>query len=79
MDKEEEYRYILDFVWGNVLDDNRSYYQLRCLWTAFCFHYDLDVDTRCYDAYLEKIYASIPENTADRYDDFYNFMCEYMV
>lgn len=57
--------------------------QLRALWTAYCLHYDLCVDTADYDAELMELWLKITEmgRVQDWYcvEDFESFMCELLV
>lgn len=58
--------------------------QLRSLWTAYCFHMKLDVDTKPYDLAMLKIWETINKTTADPihwedYETFYDFMCADLV
>lgn len=58
--------------------------QLRCLWTAYCIHSRLEVDTWDYDRSLMEVWNAItPDNlkAADWYlfEDFDKFMCRHLV
>ena len=56
---------------------------LRILWTAYCFHNGLDVDTAEYDNVLLCIYNSIVPNDSVNvlmtYDEFDAYMAHYLV
>lgn len=57
---------------------------LRMLWTAYCLHHSLDVDTSGYDGDLLELWNELEktgDGTADwsNYDDFDNFMRAYLV
>lgn len=81
----EEYGYLLEFVEssediGSVL----SMQQLRCLWTAYCLHENIDVDTVEYDNMMTEIWFVIQESenapySSDEYGRFYNAMSKYLV
>lgn len=54
MTEQSEWQFLVDYV----KDDTTDFYnatcrsQLMALWTAYCMHNDLDVDTAMYDAVL---------------------------
>lgn len=58
--------------------------QLRSLWTAYCIHQDMEVDTLSYDQDLLVLWETVEkaapkcEHTAD-FDAFDAFMCELLV
>lgn len=56
---------------------------LRILWTAYCFHHGLDIDTAEYDNTLLHIYNTvILDDSADvpiSYDKFDDYMAYYLV
>ena len=56
---------------------------LRILWTAYCFHHGLDIDTAEYDNTLLQIYNTvILDDSADApisYDKFDDYMAYYLV
>ena len=45
MDRNAEFNYMLAFVVESSFENELSRDQLRCLWTAYCFHNNLDADT----------------------------------
>ena len=58
--------------------------QLMALWTAFCIHNDLDVDTSKYDELLSHIYIALltKENLFDDwkiFSNFENYICKFLV
>lgn len=57
--------------------------QLRSLWTAYCFHADLEVDTASYDTILRSIWGrmTVPDECLDfeNYECFDMFMCSNLV
>ena len=55
--------------------------QLRCLWTAYCFHQNMEVDTFGYDTELKQLWREIDgaEEIFVSYECFYNYMAEYLV
>ncbi len=69
-----EWLYLKAFV--EQSDFSRDSYgnQLRCLWTAYCFHQDMTVDTKPYDNDLLELWNAI--HSEKSWD---SFMCEYLV
>lgn len=58
--------------------------QLRSLWTAYCLHHNLDVDTRAYDDDLRELWDSVSREEEDtpnwsNFDSFGRFMCAWVV
>lgn len=86
MDGRTELEYIVDYARGADLSSELQRDQLRCLWTAYCFHQNLDVDTSSYDTDIRVIWNVVSdfgdhEDGADwsDFDGFDNFMCRYLV
>lgn len=83
INKDAEMQYMLDFIRESedrFSDDVQTHNQFRALWTAFCFHHDLVVDTDEYDVRLITLWDNIPcKGTALIWEDFYSFMCELLV
>lgn len=82
--REAELEYLKEFARQSCFDDELSRDHLRCLWTAYCFHHNLDVDTARYDNDLLGVWNVMLEEepkTADRssHDEFDSFMCRYLV
>ena len=84
MDKIAEFDFLSDFVAENCFEVEVCRDQLRVLWTAFCLHHGLIVDTHNYDLHLLKLWQEI-QKTGDGtsewadLDGFENFMCAYLV
>ena len=81
---EEEFNYLLKFTAGSDFESSElAEKQLRALWTAYCFHENLDADTAEYDAKLQILYHQLPgDQTSCHWADFEGFamyMCEYLV
>lgn len=47
--RDAEWKYLKAFARENSFDDELAREQLRSLWTAFCFHHNMIVDTAEYD------------------------------
>lgn len=52
MDRNAEFNYMLAFAVESSFENELSRDQLRCLWTAYCFHNNLDADTYPHKASL---------------------------
>ena len=82
---QEEFDYILEQIESSdSLDEMVVMQQLRCLWTAYCFHNNLDVDTAGYDNRMMEMWNVMQENESApysslEYERFYNAMSKYLV
>ena len=82
---DEEFEYIGRFAKATSLDFQLHRNQLRSLWTAYCFHADLNADTLEYDVRLQELWDSIPAGSDLRsidwrdFESFDDFMCAYLV
>lgn len=81
---EKTASYIIGFAVESSFDNELACQQLRSLWTAYCFHWGLDVDTASYDADLAAVWreiAQLEEDTAywSDFDSFDSFMCAELV
>lgn len=52
INRTAEFGYMKAFIVEGDFSDERYRAQLRALWTAYCLHHNLDVDTTEYDADL---------------------------
>lgn len=82
--RKAEMEYLKTFVEQGDFDGGQGRGQLRCLWTAYCFHHGLDADTDGYDYDLRRLWDIITEGKPGaagwrNYDSFDNFMCKYLV
>lgn len=82
--REVEFKYLRNFVQQSSFEDKNSRDQLRCLWTAYCFHQNLDPDMFEYDNDLLELWSLLFDRghkTADWEDTegFEGFMCCYLV
>lgn len=82
--RKAEMEYLKTFVEQGGFDTGQGRGQLRCLWTAYCFHHGLDADTAGYDHDLRRLWDIITESKPGaaewrNYDCFDNFMCKYLV
>lgn len=85
MDREAELQYLIAFVKGAFFEADVCCQQLRSLWTAYCLHQNLDVDTRMYDNDLMMIWETV-EDTGEEdtmhwgnFDSFNDYMCEFLI
>lgn len=82
--REAEMGWLMEFIQDESFDVEASRGQLCCLWTAYCLHHGLDVDTSGYDNDLLGLWAAMTESSSgaagwDSYDSFDSFMCRYLV
>lgn len=83
MERVQELQYIFSFADEGCFDSEFACNQLRCLWTAYSLHHDLDVDTSEYDKDLVEIWQVANSNGYsacwNNYDSFEVFMCTELV
>lgn len=84
MDKQKELGVILRFAREENLGFEVCTHQLRSLWTAYCIHHDLEVDTSTYDADLRELWQAVSEENSDNpdwsdFESFDLFMCDDLV
>lgn len=60
-----ELDYLLAFATESCFDTETCCDQLRSLWTAYCLHNRLDVDTRDYDLTLLKVWEVVSAEEED--------------
>lgn len=81
--QDSELEYMLRFATEADFDlDELPAKQLRALWTAYCFHKNLDVDTQGYDKALQKLWAVVMEKSCSvwsTYDTFDKYMAAALV
>lgn len=81
--RKSELDYMKKFIEQSDFTEGRCRDWLRALWTTYCLHYNLDVDTAEYDSDLSDLWYSMEEgrNTAgwSSPEAFSDFMCEYLV
>ena len=83
-----ELEYICEFAKQSDLEVELAQRQLRSLWTAYCFHKNIDCDTKQYDETLALVWNVVRGNStcpwkdndknfyANGFDRFDEFMCE---
>lgn len=85
MDEQREYEYILECIESSEdLSEMVVMQQLRCLWTAYCLHQNIDVDTVEYDNRVMEMWNVMQKNESAPYSSleygrFYNAMSRYLV
>lgn len=85
--REAELKYLEAFAYQSDFGEELSRKQLRALWTAYCFHHNLDVDTAGYDNDLLGLWSHInkavdavtEESDWSCYDKFDGYMCVCLV
>lgn len=84
MDRSAEFEFMVSFAAQSCFNEDICRYHFRMLWTAYCLHHNLDVDTASYDSDLQELWGAVSadeEDTADwsDFDSFGSFMCRYLV
>lgn len=84
MNRKEELDFILAFIEESSFDEELVCQQLRSLWTTYCLHHGLDVDTRDYDADIATVWAVMSENEDDNaywsdLDSLSSYLCAELV
>ena len=83
INRTAEFGYMKVFIVEGDFSDERYRAQLRALWTAYCLHHNLDVDTTEYDADLNGLWNIMHRtgnaNGWENYSEFDDFMCELVV
>ena len=81
--QHSELVYLIDFAVRNDSGDPLAREQLRALWTAYCFHTGMLVDTAPYDNKILHLWTEMEDAKQTRgfkdFDDFDGFMCEWLV
>lgn len=81
--REAEFKFVLSYAEQSCLDDDECWDRLQILWTAYCLHYNLDVDTNQYDNDLLNLWNRMEDvgNTGqcECYNDFDSYMCSYLI
>ena len=78
----KELVYVKSFALGvDDWNDQLFLNQLRCLWTAYCFHQNMTVDTFTYDSELKQVWNEMhgANDTFEDFDEFCGFMAAYLV
>ena len=84
MDRNAEFKFMASFAMQSCFDEDICRDHLRMLWTVYCLHHNLDVDTVSYDSDLLEFWGAVAtdeEDTADwsDFDSFDSFMCRYLL
>ena len=82
--REKELSYILHFARESEFDNELICQQIRCLWTAYCLHNNLDPDTAAFDKDLSLVWNVISDTEDDtaywnNLDSFSNYLCAELV
>lgn len=83
MKYNEEIEFILNYIESADFGPTELN-QLICLWTAFCIHNDLCVDTGKYDSEINELWNAMNDNiscpySSFEYERFYNCMSKFLV
>lgn len=81
INKSAELEYLKNFVHGGDFDEKLYQDQLRSLWTAYCFHHNLTVDTQEYDNTLLGLWnlLDVQQDAWMDYDTFDSSLCKFLV
>lgn len=84
IDITAEFEFMTAYATENCFDEEICRDHLRMLWTVFCLHHGLDVDTHDYDCYLSELWRTVEkfeQETPDwsDFDNFELFMGKYLV
>jgi hypothetical protein len=79
-----EFDFMLSYVQESCFDEEICRDWLRMLWTVYCLHHGLEVDTSDYDNDLLELWSKLTETsdgTSDWSDfsSFDHFMCTYLM
>ncbi len=79
-----EFDFMLAYVQESCFDEEICRDWLRMLWTAYCLHHGLEVDTSDYDNDLLELWNKLTETSDETSDwsdfsSFDHFMCTYLV
>lgn len=81
--RHAELAYLKQFSLEDCCDSELYSEQLRSLWTAYCLHHSLLVDTREYDSELLELWMTIEEGLGTTvwsdFDCFDGHMCQNLV
>lgn len=86
MTEKSEWQFLVNYVKDSTTDfcNATCRSQLMALWTAYCMHNDLDVDTAMYDAVLKDLFNALSdEQKAElhcvRLPEFDSMMAQWLV
>lgn len=86
MTEKSEWQFLADYVKDDTTDFRNAAYrsQLMALWTAYCMHNDLDVDTKMYDATLFDLWLAVLLEQRRalhifRFSEFDSWMSQWLV
>lgn len=84
INRTAEFGYMKAFIIEGYFENEVEREQLRALWTAYCCHHCLDVDTGTYDAELMELWRKLNEVGSTKpwdnsFDVFVDFMCGWLV
>ena len=83
INRTAEFGYMKAFIIEGDFTEDAGRSQLRALWTAYCLHHNLDVDTLEYDDDLLGLWSEMHKlgnaNGWSEYGEFVEFMCGLLV
>lgn len=84
-DRTREFEFLKGFVQEGFLGVECCRNQLKALWTAYCIHQNLDVDTAPYDNDIMRLWNTMQDsgcNVSDvweTFEQFDDFLCQDLV
>ena len=79
MNKQDFLNYIIDYATHTGWEDCRGKDQIRALFTSWCLIYHIDADTKECDDALNVIYWRAAMEELIEYEDYEQFMIEFIV
>lgn len=83
INRTTEFGYMKAFIIEGDFTEDAYRVQLLALWTAYCLHQNLDVDTLEYDNDLLNLWSTMHKTGSacgwSSYDEFDQFMCANLV
>ena len=84
INRTAEFGYMKAFIVEGYFENEVEREQLGALWTAYCCHHNLDVDTGTYDADLAELWLKLTEVGSTKswdgsFSAFDDFMCGLLV
>lgn len=86
MDEKSEWKFLMGFVKDDTVyfHNETCRNQFMALWTAYCLHNDLTVDTAMYDAVLMDLFNALSDEQKAElrcpyFSEFDSMMCQWLV
>ena len=79
MNKQEFLNYIIDYAICTGWEDCNGKDQIRALFTSWCLIFHIDADTKECDEALSQIYTTADLKELVEYEEYTQFMIEFIV